>query len=88
MVSISEISLEYGLTYTRWHRFSPRYVKCVSSDQTPVLIYHAEIVLRAWNDLEIFGNLTLPTLDLIDSNGGMHKNIIYALLHEAIYCQG
>ncbi|KAJ5225830.1 Proline iminopeptidase [Penicillium chermesinum] len=47
-----------------------------------------EIVLRAWNDLEIFGFLTFPTLTTIDGNGGMDKNIIYAILHEAIYCQG
>ncbi|KAJ5720884.1 Proline iminopeptidase [Penicillium malachiteum] len=47
-----------------------------------------EIVLRAWNDLEVFGSLTAPTLASIDSNGGMDKNIIYAILHEAIYCQG
>lgn len=48
----------------------------------------AEIVLRSWNDLEMFGFLTAPTLANIDSNGGMDKNIIYAILHEAIYCQG
>lgn len=36
----------------------------------------------------MFGSLTVPTLALIDSNGGMDKNIIYAVLHEAIYCQG
>ncbi|KAJ5460630.1 Proline iminopeptidase [Penicillium daleae] len=47
-----------------------------------------EIVIRVWNDLEIFGSLTVPTLAVIDSNGGMDKNIIYAILHEAIYCQG
>ncbi|KAJ5168740.1 Proline iminopeptidase [Penicillium canariense] len=47
-----------------------------------------EIVVRVWNDLEIFGSLTVPTLAIIDSNGGMDKNIIYAVLHEAIYCQG
>ncbi|KAJ5899453.1 Proline iminopeptidase [Penicillium taxi] len=47
-----------------------------------------EIVLRAWNDLEVFGYLTVPTLAVVDSNGGMDKNIIYALLHESIYCQG
>ncbi|KAJ5081609.1 Proline iminopeptidase [Penicillium alfredii] len=46
-----------------------------------------DIVLRVWNDLEIFGSLTLPTLSVVDSNGGMDKNIIYAILHEAIYCQ-
>ena len=47
-----------------------------------------DIVLRVSNDLEIFGFLTLPTLSVIDSNGGMDKNIIYAILHESIYCQG
>jgi proline iminopeptidase len=47
-----------------------------------------EIVLRVWNDLEIFGSLTGPTLAIVDSNGGMDKNIIYAILHEVIYCQG
>lgn len=51
-------------------------------------LHHLEIVLRTWNDLEMFGSLTLPTLALIDNNGGMDKNIIYAVLHEAIYCQG
>ncbi|CAG7931435.1 unnamed protein product [Penicillium olsonii] len=47
-----------------------------------------DIVVRACNDLDIFGFLTLPTLSTIDGNGGMDKNIIYALLHESIYCQG
>lgn len=36
----------------------------------------------------MFGEFTVPTLALIDGNGGMDKNIIYAILHEAIYCQG
>jgi proline iminopeptidase len=47
-----------------------------------------DIVVRVCNDLEIFGFLTLPTLSVIDNNGGMDKNIIYAVLHESIYCQG
>lgn len=47
-----------------------------------------DIILRAWNDLEVFGFLTRPTLAKIDANGGMDNNIIYAVLHEAIYCQG
>ncbi|KAJ5495851.1 Proline iminopeptidase [Penicillium diatomitis] len=46
-----------------------------------------DLVLRAWHDLEIFGEFTDPTLALIDGHGGMDKNIIYAVLHEAIYCQ-
>ncbi|KAE8354665.1 Alpha/Beta hydrolase protein [Aspergillus coremiiformis] len=47
-----------------------------------------ELVLRAWNDLEIFGFLTHPTRTSIDSAGGFDNNVIYAILHEAIYCQG
>ncbi|RAH67180.1 proline iminopeptidase [Aspergillus aculeatinus CBS 121060] len=47
-----------------------------------------DLVLRAWNDLEVFGFLTHPTLTSIDGYGGMDNNIIYAILHEAIYCQG
>lgn len=47
-----------------------------------------DIVVRVTNDLEMFGFLTLPTISVIDSNGGMDKNIIYAILHESIYCQG
>ncbi|CAG7971438.1 unnamed protein product [Penicillium salamii] len=47
-----------------------------------------DIVVRVCNDLDIFGFLTLPTLATIDGNGGMDKNIIYAILHESIYCQG
>jgi hypothetical protein len=55
-----------------------------SKDANPSL----DIVVRVTNDLEMFGFLTLPTLSVIDSNGGMDKNIIYAILHESIYCQG
>lgn len=52
------------------------------------LLTGIDIILRAWNDLEVFGFLTRPTLAKIDANGGMDNNIIYAVLHEAIYCQG
>jgi proline iminopeptidase len=55
-----------------------------STDANPSL----DIVVRVINDLEMFGFLTLPTLSVIDGNGGMDKNIIYAILHESIYCQG
>ncbi|KAE8373728.1 Alpha/Beta hydrolase protein [Aspergillus bertholletiae] len=47
-----------------------------------------ELVLRAWNDLEIFGFLSLPTRTSIDAAGGFDSAVIYAILHEAIYCQG
>ncbi|KAJ6104943.1 Proline iminopeptidase [Penicillium sp. IBT 16267x] len=56
--------------------------------QLGILFGFHDVVLRACNDLEIFDSFTQPTLAIIDGNGGMDKNIIYAILHEAIYCQG
>lgn len=48
----------------------------------------ADLVLRASNDLELFGFLTHPTLTAIDSYGGFDNNILYAVFQETIYCQG
>ncbi|KAL2815783.1 Alpha/Beta hydrolase protein [Aspergillus cavernicola] len=47
-----------------------------------------DLIVRAWNDLETFGFLANPTLIALDSYGGLDSNVIYAILHEAIYCQG
>ncbi|KAL4869055.1 hypothetical protein BDV12DRAFT_196675 [Aspergillus spectabilis] len=47
-----------------------------------------DLILRASNDLEVFGFLSHPTLFALDSYGGLDSNIIYAILHESIYCQG
>ncbi|KAL4988581.1 Alpha/Beta hydrolase protein [Aspergillus falconensis] len=47
-----------------------------------------DLILRAANDLEVFGFLSQPTLVAIDSFGGFDSNVIYAILHESIYCQG
>ncbi|KAL4979043.1 Alpha/Beta hydrolase protein [Aspergillus desertorum] len=47
-----------------------------------------DLILRAANDLDVFGFLTHPTLVAIDSFGGFDSNVIYAILHESIYCQG
>jgi hypothetical protein len=52
------------------------------------LIISKDIVLQADGDLEMFGFLTLPTLNTIDSHGGFDNFIIYAVLHEPLYCQG
>ncbi|ODM15078.1 hypothetical protein SI65_09574 [Aspergillus cristatus] len=46
------------------------------------------LILRASNDLNIFGFLNRPTLNAIDGYGGFDNNVIYAVLHESIYCQG
>ena len=47
-----------------------------------------DLILRASNDLDMFGFLTQPTLIALDSYGGFDSNVIYAILHESIYCQG
>ncbi|KAF2144780.1 uncharacterized protein K452DRAFT_306549 [Aplosporella prunicola CBS 121167] len=47
-----------------------------------------EIVLRASNDLAIFGHLTRPTCSLIEQTLPFDDHIVYAILHEPIYCQG
>ncbi|KAL2374178.1 proline iminopeptidase [Blastomyces gilchristii SLH14081] len=47
-----------------------------------------DIVLRVHNELETFNFLTTPTLALVDNATTFDNNILYAVLHEAIYCQG
>ncbi|KAI9710559.1 MAG: hypothetical protein M1820_002695 [Bogoriella megaspora] len=47
-----------------------------------------ELVLRASNDLELFGHLTRPTIARIEHAQGFDENVIYAILHEPLYCQG
>ena len=47
-----------------------------------------EIVLRADTDLSQFGHLTRPTVTAIENAQSFDSNVIYALLHEPLYCQG
>ncbi|KAF1993286.1 proline iminopeptidase [Amniculicola lignicola CBS 123094] len=47
-----------------------------------------ELVLRADTDLTQFGHLTRPTIMAIESDQSFDSNVIYAILHEPIYCQG
>lgn len=47
-----------------------------------------DIVLHAAQDLEILGKLSYSTLNSVQTQQGFDTNIIYAILHEAIYCQG
>ena len=46
------------------------------------------MVLRTSNDLEVFGNLSRPTLSKIENWGAFDNQCLYAVLHEPIYCQG
>lgn len=48
----------------------------------------SDIILRFSHDLDLFGFLTRPTLSLVESYGGYDNAVIYAILHESIYCQG
>ena len=47
-----------------------------------------ELVLSAWNDINTFGLIARPTLSAIDAAGSMDDHVLYAILHEPIYCQG
>ncbi|CAN9096194.1 unnamed protein product [Alternaria alternata] len=47
-----------------------------------------EFVLRADTDLTQFGHLTRPTVLALEAAQSWDTNVIYALLHEPIYCQG
>lgn len=48
-----------------------------------------DVVLRCANDLDLFGNLTRPTLSkIMGQEMQFDDHPIYGVLHEAIYCQG
>lgn len=47
-----------------------------------------EFVLRADTDLTQFGHLTRPTVLALEGAQSWDTNVIYALLHEPLYCQG
>jgi pimeloyl-ACP methyl ester carboxylesterase len=47
-----------------------------------------ELVLRADTDLSQFGHLTRPTVLALEAAQSWDTNVIYALLHEPLYCQG
>jgi len=47
-----------------------------------------QLVLRADTDLSQFGHLTRPTVLALEAAQSWDTNVIYALLHEPIYCQG
>jgi len=47
-----------------------------------------EVVLRAAYDIGAFGHLTRGTLSAIDRMAPFDEHLIYAILHEPIYCEG
>jgi len=46
-----------------------------------------ELVFRASKELETIGKIGYKTLQLIQQAQGFDGNPLYAILHEAIYCQ-
>ncbi|KAL2891143.1 Proline iminopeptidase [Ceratocystis lukuohia] len=46
------------------------------------------IITRTFQDLEVFGFISKPSLSTIERETQFDLNIIYAILHEAIYCDG
>ncbi|KAF8589754.1 alpha/beta-hydrolase [Ramaria rubella] len=47
-----------------------------------------QLVLRAYNDLELFGRLSYKLLQSVEAAQAFDGNPIYAILHEPLYCQG
>jgi pimeloyl-ACP methyl ester carboxylesterase len=47
-----------------------------------------ELILRASTDLKQFSFITRPTLSAIESALSFDNMVLYAVLHEPIYCQG
>jgi len=47
-----------------------------------------DVVLRAAEDVEAFGHLTRPTLSAIARLTNFDDNLLYAIMHEPIYCVG
>jgi hypothetical protein len=52
------------------------------------VLLSAELVFRAWNDLEMFRRLDYKTLQLVQAQQSFDGNPLYAVMHEQIYCQG
>lgn len=51
-------------------------------------VFALVLVQHAVSDLELFKELTYKTLQSIESHQSFDGNIIYAIGHEMIYCQG
>ncbi|KAI5361719.1 putative alpha/beta hydrolase-1, peptidase S33 [Septoria linicola] len=47
-----------------------------------------EIVQKASNDIELFGHLTRGSLSTIEASTPFDDHMLYAILHEPIYCSG
>lgn len=46
-----------------------------------------DIILRTINDIDSFGFLTKATLARIEATGEFENHVLYAIMHESVYCQ-
>lgn len=53
-----------------------------------IQLISVDLLLRATNELQTVGHLTRQTTNAIEQALNFDDNILYAILHESIYCQG
>ncbi|KAL5524073.1 hypothetical protein ACEPAG_8246 [Sanghuangporus baumii] len=70
------------LSVSRWLQLGMKFGMTNGIDEVH------ELVLRATNDLELFGKLSYKLLQSVQDASSFDANPIYAILQEAIYCQG
>jgi pimeloyl-ACP methyl ester carboxylesterase len=73
---------EGSLTARRFLQLGIHFGKHGGIDQVHQLVLHAD------TDLSQFGHLTRPTVMALEAAQSYDTNVIYALLHEPLYCQG
>ncbi|TFK45074.1 alpha/beta-hydrolase [Crucibulum laeve] len=80
----SEVILPNGgrLTPSRWQQLGIDFGMHGGIDRIHQLVF------RAGNDLKLFGKLSYKTLQAIEQSQSFDGNPLYAILQEALYCQG
>ncbi|EJD03345.1 alpha/beta-hydrolase [Fomitiporia mediterranea MF3/22] len=80
----NEVTLPNGgrLSVNRWLQLGIKFGMENGIDEVH------ELVLRATNDLELFGKLSYKLLQSVQNESAYDGNPIYAIIHEACYCQG
>jgi pimeloyl-ACP methyl ester carboxylesterase len=70
------------LTVSRWQQLGLDFGMQGGIDRVHQLVF------RASNELSIFNKIAFKTLQQVQAQQAFDANPIYAILHEAIYCQG
>ncbi|THH07987.1 hypothetical protein EW145_g3015 [Phellinidium pouzarii] len=80
----TEVVLPNGgrLSPSRWLQLGIKFGMTGGIDEVHQLVF------RAINDLKLFGKLSYKFLQSVQNESAYDGNPIYAILHEAIYCQG